>query len=52
MTEHDELYDKVKRFLDKNYPCCGVTGCCGEEEEAAEIVRLVVASGYMKQAAS
>lgn len=30
----DELVARFKAFLDKNYPCCGVPGCCGEEEEA------------------
>lgn len=46
--EHGDLIAKVKSFLDKNYPCCGVDDCCGEIEEADEIVRIVTESGYRK----
>ena len=46
MSARDELAQKVKSFLDKNYPCCGVAGCSGEEEEAHAIVDIVEAAGY------
>lgn len=40
MTTREELQARFKAFLDKNYPCCGVPGCCGEEEEAKALVDI------------
>jgi hypothetical protein len=44
--EREVLVAKVKAFLDKNYSCCGVAGCCGEEEEARAIVDIMEAAGF------
>lgn len=41
-----QLHARIKAFLDKNYPCCDVAGCCGEEEEAWAILDIVKAAGY------
>jgi hypothetical protein len=40
MSTRDELVARFKAFLDKNYPCCGVPGCCGEEEEATYLADI------------
>ena len=46
--ERAALVAKVKAFLDKNYPCCCVAGCCGEEEEAHAIMDIMEAAGFGK----
>ena len=46
MSAEDKLHARIKAFLDKNYPCCDVAGCCGEEEEAWAILDIVKAAGF------